>query len=607
MPNYKPVWSFQSDSRNLAEYEKICREAVEIGATYVACGGLAEPTNSQWDDPKDSYCRYFVNTPSVFKFAEAGVIQGIYPADHIRKNAELLAAKSRILKKYGLKGIWNGQEPMWLPESFFKQNPKLRGPRIDHPARSLHARFAPCIDRPEILSAYAGAVQKICEIAPEVVAFEFYTNDAGSGICWVEYLYSGKNGPEGCRKIPTGKRIATFLGSFVKGGKAAGRELKVLLRPKHFSDTETMEYLNALPAGTGMNYRIFPVKMLTPFTLDYCILPEWTEALRRRKRWFFAQFPGHGAHGVRGGIPCPFLLLETLHEYQRCGVHGLSILNAARMHPSHRSLMKNYPAGLATDKARAVAIRKVAARMYGTRLADAVLEFWRDTDLGQRAWPLHNVRFLFQCSHVERRLIFEPLMFSPSDAPVGPDEPWHQGQIHVGPDSERTNMLWEKDSNRGPESWEGLSWLEPEFFEALGHFDRAIRNIRAAAGKAISKALAAEVDHVEIFRCLVATQANKALLQSLWGRIAIVTANCKHGEDEEHIFHARRGLKMAIEREIANTRRFIELLQKYPDALEWSALEEAESSTGVDTIKKLKRKVELMKQNLAKNSEPQSK
>lgn len=598
MKTEKPEWIFSSDSRDLKAYEAICREAAELGATYVTCGGLAEPTQSQWDDPKDSYCRYFVNTPSVFKFAESGVVKGVYSADHLRKNAELLAAKSRILRKYGLKGLWNGQESMWLPESFFQQHPTLRGPRIDHPARSLHKRYAPCIDQPEILDAYAGAVRRICEIAPAVAAFEFYTNDAGSGFCWCEFLYSGQNGPKGCRKVPMGKRVGNFLAAFVRGGKAAGRKVKVLMRPKHFSDMETRDYLEHLPEGAGMNYRILPVKMLTPFTLDYCLLPEWGEALRRRKRWFFVQFPGQGAHGVRGGIPCPFLLLETLREYNRQGVHGMTLLNAARMHASHRVLMKRYPAGLATDEQRASAIRKVAVEMYGRRLASAVVAFWRDTDMAQRAWPLHQVRFLFQCSHVERRMVFEPLMFSPEEVPVGPKELWHQGQVHVGPDRERTNMCWEKGTRNGPETWEGLSWLEPEFFEALGHLDRGLRTIRDAVGRRMPKALETEVNHVEIFRCLIATQGHKTKVQSLWGRLARLKSQ-RAGEADESRFHARRGLAMVMRREIANTKRLAELLGQYPDALDWTALEEASSSTGAGIVQKLRHKIRLMRLNLA--------
>lgn len=597
----KPEWIFSSDSRDLAQYEAICREAAEVGATYVSCGGLAEPTQSQWDDPKDAYCRFFVNTPSIFKFAEAGVVRGVYPASHIGKNAALIATKSRILRKYGLKGMWNGQESMWLPELFFKRYPNLRGPRIDHPARSLHARYAPCIDRPEILDAYAGAVQRICELAPEVAGFEFYTNDAGSGFCWCEFLYPGKNGPQGCRHIPTGKRIGNFLAAFVRGGKAAEREVKALMRPKHFTDAETMDYLEHLPSGAGMNYRILPTKMLTPFTLDYCLLPEWSEVLRRRKRWFFVQFPGLGAHGVKGGIPCPFLLLEMLSDYHRHGVHGMTILNASRMHPSHLTLMKRYPAGLATEDQRNAAVREVAAGMYGKRLASAVLDFWRDTDMAQRAWPLHAPRFLFQCSHVERRMLYEPLMVSPEDVPVGPKELWHQGQVHVGPDEKRTDMCWEKGIKIGPETWEGLGWLDHEYFEAIGHLDRGLRDIRAVAGARPPAALAQEIDHVEVFRCLIATQAHKVHVQSLWGRVKQLTGHhlAHAGEADEQLFQARRGLKMVIEREITNTRRLIVLFRKHPSALEWIALEEATSSMGVGVIRKLQHKIKLMKQNLA--------
>jgi hypothetical protein len=594
----EPVRAVLSDSRDLAEYERICCEAVELGASLVACGGLAEATASQWEDPKDSYCRYFVNSPSVFKFAEAGVVRGVYPAEHVAKNMALLAAKSKILRRHGLRGIWNGLEPMWLPERFFARHPELRGPRVDHPARSLNHRFAPCIDRREILDAYAGAVRQMCEAAPALEVFEFYTNDAGAGICWCEFLYPGQNGPRGCRKIAMGQRVGNFLSAFVRGGAAAGRRVSVLMRPKHFSAAETLDYLNRLPAGSGINYRVFPTKMLTPFLLDYCLRPEWEEAMRRRKRLFFMHFPGQGAHGVRGGMPCPFLLLETLHAYAQRGVDGLTLLRPTEMHGSNRAVLRQFPSGLATEAERFRAVTKIAVREYGAALAPAVVSFWRDVDSAQRHWPLHSNDLLFQCALVERRALFEPLMERPGDVPVGPNEPWHQGQVHLGPDSKRMFLFWDNHAGAAGQTWRGLDWLEPQFFNTLGHLDRAVRELRAAAGRRGGARLEAEIDRVEIFRCLIATEAHKVQTEALWGRVAELERSTV-AEAPEGAAQARRALRQVISREICNTRRLIVLLRKHPGVLEWAALEEASSSAGTGIIAKLKHKATVMKRGLS--------
>lgn len=598
MKHATPIRAVLSDSRDLKAYEAICREAQEIGAQYVACGCLAETTSSQWEDPKDTYCRYFVNSPSIFKFAEAGVVRGVFPAEHVAKNLALLAAKSKILQRHGLRGIWNGLEPMWLPESFFARHPELRGPRVDHPARSLAQRFAPCIDRPEILAAYAGAVQRICEAAPALEIFEFYTNDAGAGVCWCEFLYPGQNGPAGCRHVTMGKRVGNFLSAFVKGGAAAGRKVQVLMRPKHFSAAETMDYLNRLPAGSGINHRVFPTKMLTPFMLDYCLRPEWEAALRRRKRLFFMHFPGQGAHGVRGGMPCPFLLLETLHAYAQRGVDGMTLLRPTDMHASNRAVLQQYPSGLATEAERFQAITRVAAREYGKALAPAIVSFWRDVDSAQRHWPLHSNDLLFQCAHVERRVLFMPILARPADIPVGPGEPWRQGQVHLGPDAMRAYLFWDNHAGSANAVWRGLEWLEPQFFNTLGYLDRAVGELRAAAGRRAGARLAAEIDRVEIFRCLIATEAHKVQAESLWGRIAeLETSDVAEGP--EALAGARRALRQTITREIRNTERLIALLRKHPGVLEWAALEEASSSTGGNTLAKLRRKKKLMQQDLA--------
>ncbi len=594
------VWAVLSQSRELDEYDAICRTAAELGARYVACGGLAETTASQWDDPDDSYCRYFANSPSVFKFAEAAPVAGVYPAEHVAANAELLRRKSQVLADHGLKGIWNGLEPMWLPESFYERQPHLRGPRVDHPARSLHDRFAPCTDRPEVLEAYAQAVHRICQIAPALEIFEFYTNDAGAGFCWCEYLYPGQNGPEHCRRRAMGQRVGGLLSAFVEGGRRAGRDVTVLLRPKHFSPPETEDLLARLPEGAGMNYRIFPTQFHTPFMLGYCLRPEWLEALRGRRRRVFVHFPGQGAdQGVRGGVPCPFLLLETLAEYRRHRIDGITLLNPTGMHWVNRAVLKAHPAGLPTEHRRLAAVEALAAERFGGDLAEAVGSFYRDVDAAVRIWPCYTNGLLFALSLVERRALLEPLLHRRQDVPVGPGAAWHAGQVHLGPDSERTNLFWD-GSITPPGSWRALSYLEPDFRLALNHLDRAIEDLSGAAGGSPPPELAEELERAECFRCLLATLSHKLQTQQLWERIADLESRPR-AEGAEVLAGARRALTATIRRECDNTRRLIELLAARPELLQWGELEEAVSRAGGGLVERLGEKLRLMQDDLARS------
>jgi len=586
MPNHRPAWVVLSQSTDLEQYDAICREAAELGASHVACGGLAGPTESQRDDPADSYCRYFVNSSSVFKFAEAGVVRGVYPPEHVAANAELLRRRSEVLARHGLKGIWNGLEPMWLPESFFAAHPELRGPRVDHPARSLHDRFAPCTDRPEILEAYAEAVRQICRIAPALELFEFYTNDAGAGFCWCEFLYPGSNGPEFCRDRPMGRRVGELMGAFVEGGRRAGRDVTVLLRPKHFSQLETDDILASLPEGAGMNYRIFPTQFHTPFMLDYCLRPEWLAALRERGRPVFVHFPGQGANqGVRGGVPCPLLLLETLAEYRRHDIDGMTLLGPTAMHWINRAVLKAHPAGLGGARRRIEAVERRAGERFGAELAEAVAAFYHDVDQAVRIWPCPTNGLLPHLSLVERRALFEPLMRRPEDVPVGPEAAWHRGQVHLGPDEQRTNLFWD-GSITAPGSWRALAYLEPH------PLSRGLREVSAAADSAPAE-LREEIDRVAGFRCLLATLAHKVQTQQLWERIADLTAH-RRAEGDESVANARRALDQTIRRECDNTRRLIELLQAWPDLLQWAHLEEAAARTGGGVVERLREKVRMM-------------
>jgi hypothetical protein len=87
--------------------------------------------------------------------------------------------------------------------------------------------------------------------APEIKTFYFKTNDAGSGFCWSDWLYSGPNGPTHCKNETAGERVQEFMSSLQSGAAKAGTTLNVYLAEhmgtSNFSDPEKADIQNHLP------------------------------------------------------------------------------------------------------------------------------------------------------------------------------------------------------------------------------------------------------------------------------------------------------------------------------------------------------------------------
>jgi hypothetical protein len=153
----------------------------------------------------------------------------------------------------GMEAAFFGSEPEFLPDAFFDANPALLGPRVDHPRRSNDKAFAPCVSVPQTREMYSNMMAELLKNAPEIKTFYFKTNDAGSGICWSQWLYSGPNGPDHCRKETTGQRVEYLLNAFKSGADKARQSLDIYLSEpqgsSNFSEEERNDIQNHLPAN----------------------------------------------------------------------------------------------------------------------------------------------------------------------------------------------------------------------------------------------------------------------------------------------------------------------------------------------------------------------
>jgi hypothetical protein len=246
------VFIINAPINNLGEFRKLAKYATRLkpyGRVQINISTLADKAFHEIPEKGSPWHEYASNNPSPFKFFPDPRLAPFIPVEFVRKNRQLLLDKAKILRDLGLEAAFFGYEPNFLPIAFFDAYPQMLGPRVDHPRRSTEKAFAPCTNVKETQEMYSGMMADLLKNAPEISTFFFKTNDAGGGICWSYWLYSGPNGPIRCKNIPMGERVNTLLNTFQAGASKAGRTLSVYLdeASSNFSDEEKEDIQNHLP------------------------------------------------------------------------------------------------------------------------------------------------------------------------------------------------------------------------------------------------------------------------------------------------------------------------------------------------------------------------
>ncbi|MEX0719292.1 MAG: hypothetical protein WD059_01405 [Balneolaceae bacterium] len=214
---------------SLEEFEAYAIQAKEADFTHVKITYDIPLSTWQFDTPDDPYPTWYVFRPSLLKIFPPKKLQPYMDMEYAQEIIDLFKVRIEILRRHDLKAFYRTNEPHVLPEAFFEDYPMLRGPRVDQVNRSRTARFAPCLDQPEVLEMYKEAMQNLLEELPEVEVFSFVTTDSGSGICWTHGLYPGVNGPAHCEHRPMADRIQGFMNVLNEGAEAAGEDIQINL------------------------------------------------------------------------------------------------------------------------------------------------------------------------------------------------------------------------------------------------------------------------------------------------------------------------------------------------------------------------------------------
>lgn len=239
---------------DLATFQKLVTMAEKLkayGRVQVNIGTLADKGFYEMPKERSPWHDYASNNSTPYKFFPHPSIAPFVPAAFVARNRQLLLAKAKIVRDHGMEAAFFGSEPNMLPEAFFDAHPEMLGPRVDHPRRSNHPAFAPCVDAKETLEIYSSMMAEMLRNAPEIKTFYFKTNDAGAGICWGAWLYTGPNGPAWCKNETMGARIVSLMNAFRSGAEKARTRLDVYLSEpqgsSNFSDEERDEIQSHLP------------------------------------------------------------------------------------------------------------------------------------------------------------------------------------------------------------------------------------------------------------------------------------------------------------------------------------------------------------------------
>jgi hypothetical protein len=250
--NEEKVFVIQAPMRDLGEFRELAKQAVRLkpyGKVEINISELAQKGFHEIPEGRNFWYEYASYNPTPYKFFPDPKIAPFIPADFVKENRELLLAKAKILREYGLGAAFWSYEPNFLPEAFFEKYPHMLGPRVDHPRRGNYPAFSPCVNVKETQEMFTSMVAELLKSVPEIHTFFFKTNDAGSGICWSDWQYTGPNGPTHCKNHSMGERIETLMNTFKEGAEKVDKEISIYLTGSMFSDEEKADIYQHLPEG----------------------------------------------------------------------------------------------------------------------------------------------------------------------------------------------------------------------------------------------------------------------------------------------------------------------------------------------------------------------
>jgi hypothetical protein len=569
---------FSCPTSTIEEFRAFAKQAAELGATHVYISDLPK-SRWLWDlDRSDPYPNWGMLVATIFKVVIPPELKEFLLAEYSRKNLEIIRQRSAILKELGLKAAFLGKEPAYLPEAVYQAHPDWRGPRCEHPRRSRHAYYAPCIDRPEVLSMYRRAVAEICRVAP-IELFSFLTNDSGSGICWSVSLYPGQNGPAWCQSRPYADRVVGFLSTIQDGARDAGLEAEVSFTygSGYISQAEIASVIPYLRPGQAINGKTRDG--LTPLnTVGFSFYDSWTNPVL--------------------GIPQVFRIAEQLQTAAIDERANVNVLFCQPDSPELFALLRQFQKspfrGL---MGRMEAIRAAAAQMMGDDNAESLMGIWEKVDRAVGAVRSMGGDTIMLVGTIGQRWITRPLVPFPMELKPEEKDYYRKFQFQANTEEEAADLM----NLQGFELINGFSGslLASNLLnQAINHLELALKDIAKLRDNVSDKeALDVLGLRLKALICIYRNARNTIQYQDILDR-----TDYEHPPKEENIYpmdgdQKLREIQNITRNEIDNINELIGLLEGSPVPLVELAPSMAEEDiflVGPNIVEQLRKKVQIM-------------
>jgi hypothetical protein len=252
------VYSSAESRNEFRDYALQLARLKPFGRVDVCINSPAEKSSFEIPAGSCDWHEYASYDRSVAAFFPDKKLLPFYPENFISANRQLLLYRAGVLKELGLHASFRSNEPRFLPAAFFEKYPDLMGPRVDHPRRSVQKEFAPCFHKQGTIDMYHNMVGQLFKNVPEINSLYFSMNDAGSGSCWFDWLYTGPNGPSACRNRDKSEGIVTMLNIYrEEAEKAAGHSVDIYFKGM-FTDEEKDDLAKKLPEHCYLDGRNYP-------------------------------------------------------------------------------------------------------------------------------------------------------------------------------------------------------------------------------------------------------------------------------------------------------------------------------------------------------------
>jgi hypothetical protein len=586
------VWAAE-EAADLPSFERVATRAKAAGATHVVISDGLPRARWEYQTPGDPYPGWYSYRPSVFKIFTPAALRPYIPQDYAAGVADLIAGRCAILRRLGLQGVFQANEPQVLPESVFHDHPLWRGPRVDQANRSTTPHWAACVDEPEVLALYREAFALLARRCPEVTMFRFVTTDAGSGLCWSPALYPGANGPAHCKDRPVADRVHGLMDAIQAGARdGSGRAVDIRLvqiEPEEwmiptFPDPPGLA--RQLSAGMAIN------NLEAPTATPYIATAGWGSP-----QWTFF-------NPVRG-IPNPAAALASLRSafagkaprLQVSAPYGWGDLYARMLEKCRTA-----PPATAADEARL--LQDLAVDEVGPAAAEDLVQVWLQLARTSDTGDLLRFAYPSTLGGVHQRWITRP--FVPFPEELKPDEKaYYRPYLFQAKGETQADDLVDLQAMRLYKGWPGRMWV----LNVYNRVDPAVRTARAHLQKVLAAMPAGAARRpqyerldrqLRAFQLLCVNARNAVNYQAVLDYIKGRRAQGDRPDADPPLGTLETwDRKMIVEiarNEIDNTALLMNLLTDHPDLLLHAATDAGEEITllGPDLPAQLRRKIDLM-------------